>query len=252
MNLFLVKLRSRIRRPIRNLLAPRHFAASVAELEALMPKDVSPEKFWHLTRTYRGKGWFRDLSAFQVKAEYCEMVDFVARQQPRVILEIGTAKGGTLVAWSRIATELVISIDMFGGAGGGGYPKAKAKLFHQFAIDRPGVEIVLLRDDSHALETREHVKEILAGRTIDFLFIDGDHTYEGVRRDFEIWSVLVTPGGHVAFHDILHPPEVRDCEVDRLWAELKQQYPQYFEIVADPRQGWGGIGVLQTPTNSRP
>ena len=213
---------------------------------------MCPKKLWNLTREYRGKGWFRDLSAFQVESEYCQLVDFVARQKPRIILEIGTAKGGTLLAWSRIATELVISIDLFGGIGGGGYPKAKAKLFHQFAVDRAGVEIVLLRDDSHSLDTRERVKEILAGRTIDFLFIDGDHTYAGVSRDFEIWSGLVTAGGHVALHDILHPSEVLDREVDRLWAELKQKYPERVELVGDPREGWGGIGILQMPTPSRP
>jgi len=250
LNLLLVKLRSCIRRPIRNLLAPRHFAASIAEFQRLLPKDVCPEKLWDLTRTYRGKGWFRDLSAWQVKSEYCRLVEFAAQRHPRIILEIGTAKGGTLLAWSRIATELVISIDMFGGAGGGGYPKAKQKLFQQFAADRPGVEIVLLRQDSHSLETRDRARDLLAGRTVDFLFIDGDHTYAGVKRDFEIWSELVTPGGHVAFHDILHAPAGSECEVDRLWAELKQQYPQHFEFVEDPHQAWGGIGVLQTlPAN---
>jgi len=152
-----------------------------------------------------------------------------------------------LLAWSRIASELVISIDMFGGAGGGGYPRAKEKLFRQFVSDRPGVEMVLLRKDSHSLETRDHVRDLLGGRTIDFLFIDGDHTYAGVRRDFEIWSELLTPGGHVAFHDILHPVEVADCEVDRLWAELRQEYPEHFEFVEDPGQGWGGVGILRMP-----
>jgi cephalosporin hydroxylase len=245
LNLLLVKLRSRIRRPIRNLLAPRHFAASLAEFQRLLPADVCPEKLWDLTRNYRGRGWYRDLSAWQVKSEYCRLVEFVAQQRPRVILEIGTAKGGTLLAWSRIASELVVSIDIFGGAGGGGYPKAKAKLFHHFVIDRPNVEIVLLREDSHRLETRDQVRDILAGRTIDFLFIDGDHTYAGVKRDFEIWSELVTSGGYVAFHDILHPPEVHDREVDQLWAELRQNYPEHFELVEDPRQCSDGIGVLQ-------
>lgn len=250
MNLVLAKLRSRIRRPIRNFLAPRHFAASLAEFQRLLPDDVCPEKLWDLTRTYRGRGWYGDLSAFQVKSEYCRLVEFVARQRPCVILEIGTAKGGTLLAWSRIASKLIVSIDLFGGAGGGGYPKAKEKLFHHFVSDRPGVEIVLLRMDSHSLETREHLRKVLAGRTIDFLFIDGDHTYAGVRRDFEIWSELVTPGGHIAFHDILLPPEVRDCGVDRLWAELRQKYPEHFELVEDPRQVWVGIGVLQIPPST--
>jgi predicted O-methyltransferase YrrM len=36
---------------------------------------------------------------------------------------------------------------------------------------------------------------------IDLLFIDGDHTEEGVRRDWDLFAPHVRPGGHVAFHD---------------------------------------------------
>jgi hypothetical protein len=36
---------------------------------------------------------------------------------------------------------------------------------------------------------------------IDLLFIDGDHTEEAVRRDWDLFSPHVRPGGHVAFHD---------------------------------------------------
>jgi predicted O-methyltransferase YrrM len=38
-------------------------------------------------------------------------------------------------------------------------------------------------------------------RPIDFLFIDGDHSYEGCRMDVEAWLAFVKPGGWVAFHD---------------------------------------------------
>jgi predicted O-methyltransferase YrrM len=33
------------------------------------------------------------------------------------------------------------------------------------------------------------------------LFIDGDHSYDGARGDFDRWSAFVRPGGHVLFHD---------------------------------------------------
>jgi predicted O-methyltransferase YrrM len=36
---------------------------------------------------------------------------------------------------------------------------------------------------------------------LQFLFIDGDHSYEGAKRDFERWGALVEPGGHLLFHD---------------------------------------------------
>jgi predicted O-methyltransferase YrrM len=41
---------------------------------------------------------------------------------------------------------------------------------------------------------------------IDFLFIDGDHSYEGLRGDWEAWSPLIVPGGCVALHDSCSTP----------------------------------------------
>ena len=36
---------------------------------------------------------------------------------------------------------------------------------------------------------------------IDFLHIDGDHTYEGVKLDWELYSPKVRPGGYITVHD---------------------------------------------------
>ena len=81
------------------------------------------------------------------------------------------------------------------------------------------------------------------GEKLDFLFIDGDHTYEGVKKDFEMYSPLVRNGGIIAFHDICpHPPE-KKCEVSKFWNEIKQRY-KCVEIVEDWRQNWAGIGVI--------
>ena len=44
---------------------------------------------------------------------------------------------------------------------------------------------------------------------IDLLHIDGDHTYEGVKNDFELWESVVRPGGVILFHDIDSFDEVR-------------------------------------------
>jgi predicted O-methyltransferase YrrM len=45
----------------------------------------------------------------------------------------------------------------------------------------------------------------LAAR-VDFVFIDGDHTYEGLRGDWEAWSGLLAPGGIVCLHDSRSSP----------------------------------------------
>lgn len=58
---------------------------------------------------------------------------------------------------------------------------------------------------------------------VDMLFIDGDHSYNGVRRDFNNYSPLVVSGGFIIFDDYLdakHSPEVRKA-VDDLVKDLE-------------------------------
>ncbi len=38
-------------------------------------------------------------------------------------------------------------------------------------------------------------------KEIDFLFIDGDHSYEATLRDFLSWNKFIKTGGYIAFHD---------------------------------------------------
>jgi predicted O-methyltransferase YrrM len=38
-------------------------------------------------------------------------------------------------------------------------------------------------------------------RAPELVFVDGDHSYEGARADYERWRELVAPGGHLLFHD---------------------------------------------------
>jgi predicted O-methyltransferase YrrM len=41
----------------------------------------------------------------------------------------------------------------------------------------------------------------------DFVFIDGDHSYEGLREDWETWGPLLVAGGVVALHDTHSTPD---------------------------------------------
>ncbi len=60
-----------------------------------------------------------------------------------------------------------------------------------------------------AQAARAHVEKRLP--LVDFLFIDGDHTYEGLKADWEGWSPLVGPAGIIALHDS-HPAPWRKIE----------------------------------------
>jgi predicted O-methyltransferase YrrM len=41
----------------------------------------------------------------------------------------------------------------------------------------------------------------------DFVFVDGDHSWDGISTDWNAWSPLVAPGGVVALHDSRSTPE---------------------------------------------
>jgi predicted O-methyltransferase YrrM len=57
---------------------------------------------------------------------------------------------------------------------------------------------------AHRIESHVAYSHELADRIagpIGLLWIDGDHSYDAVRRDFDDWFPLLAPGGWLAFHD---------------------------------------------------
>jgi predicted O-methyltransferase YrrM len=73
-------------------------------------------------------------------------------------------------------------------------------------------EVIARREISGANHGRVHwmrTKSVDAAREYagsgrppcDFVFIDGDHSYDGLRADWESWISLVAPDGIIALHD---------------------------------------------------
>ncbi|MFZ5907171.1 MAG: class I SAM-dependent methyltransferase [Nitrospirota bacterium] len=185
--------------------------------------------------------------AIQKITEFSPLISLLKKRKLRTIVEIGTAGGGTLYAWCRIAQPdaLLVSIDLPGGPFGGGYPRSDIKKFRRYK--KKAQRMYLLREDSHKTATQEKVKKILRDRSIDLLFLDGDHRYSGVKKDFRMYSPLVKKGGLVVLHDILFHPRVRACRVDRFWNEMKCCFRRREFIDREDDRGWGqwgGIGVL--------
>ena len=124
----------------------------------------------------------------QDESELWEFCQKLANLSPQKGLEIGNAHGGTTLFWQAISPE-VFSLDI-------------APLEGHIPEDYfPNVEFII--GDSHAQETRDMVAK---RGPYDFLFIDGDHSTDGVRLDYEMYSPLVRVGGLVGFHDYNHNP----------------------------------------------
>ena len=179
--------------------------------------------------------------ALQKPDELQRLVEFLDGRELRTVLEIGTCHGGTLWLWCQLAHPFaqIVSVDLPDGPYGGGYPVEAVPQLLSYAKDRQWIQ--LFQGDSHADRMLKAVKRYLAGKKLDLLFIDGDHTYEGVKRDWEMYSPLVRGGGVVVFHDIVEHDDP-GCQVDRLWSELKQTHRH--EEFCSPDRGWAGIGVI--------
>jgi hypothetical protein len=84
------------------------------------------------------------------------------------------------------------------------------------------------------------VKKILGKKKFDFALIDWDHTYEGVKWDYELYKWFIN--WPIAFHDIAHHNQL-DVWVERFWNELKGKKT---EIIKDRSQWRAWIWILDT------
>lgn len=173
------------------------------------------------------------MGAIQKPAELATLLELLAAADVKVMVEVGSYAGGTLYAWQHICPD-VITVDL---PGTGTYAAT--------GMEKQLHSSTAVFGDSHDPLTLETLKSVLPG-PVDFLFIDGDHSYEGVKLDYQMYGPLVRPGGLIAFHDIVDHPDQPDIQVSRLWAELKTDDS---EEIIDAGAPWGGIGVLHVSGN---
>lgn len=179
----------------------------------------------------------------QIKAEILSLARFLKQMDLRNMLEIGTESGGTFYLWCRLIAGVKISLDWPQGFSGSGRNRDESVLAARNQRMRSWAPNVhLISENSHAPGAREKVAEVLAGQSIDFLFLDGDHSYEGVKQDFETYRAFVRKDGWIVFHDINDSEyhRARGCEVARLWTEIEGQKREF-----NAGLEWGGIGLLQ-------
>jgi predicted O-methyltransferase YrrM len=181
----------------------------------------------------------------QSSGEIRSFLTLLEADPPGAVLEIGTARGGTLFLLAQVAREdaLLVSIDVPGGDYAfGGRPEYKRRSRLYRALGRDRQRIAYIAGDSHREETLTEARTVLGGEPLDLLFIDGDHTRKGVELDYRMYSPLVRSGGLVAFHDIVPGPPEAVGGVPSFWREIRTS--EAIEIVEDWEQRAFGIGVL--------
>ena len=147
------------------------------------------------------------------------------------ILEIGSYDGGSSYGLHKICNKL------------NGITFLQTPLLTKFLSENLDVSNIIA--DSHNVETINWIRE--KNIRFDFMFIDGDHTYEGVKQDYLDYKEFLKSGGYIAFHDVLDNTHHRNqnCHVGKFWNEIKQEYPHWEFIENNSDNDWGGIGVIQ-------
>jgi predicted O-methyltransferase YrrM len=177
-----------------------------------------------------------EIAPAQVPHELARFAELARMTQPRRVLEIGTGKGGTLytLAWASASGATILSLDLTL------YPAERRLLYKAFVPER---RVDVWEADSHLEKTRDRVAAHFHDEPLDLVFIDGDHTYESVRRDYELYAPLVRENGMVAFHDIVPGPYEAVGDAPRFWSEVRPALTAVVELVESWDQGGCGIGV---------
>jgi predicted O-methyltransferase YrrM len=184
----------------------------------------------------------------QKKNEWIEFIKYITKYgEIKYTLEIGCYDGGTTIFLSNF-TKNLITIDQ---------PEtARFDTFkYNIGTDKYGTDLLnektnftYVPGNSHSQNTLNNIKSLLNENKLDLLFIDGDHSYNGVKEDFIMYSPLVKKGGIIAFHDVHRSSfhESHGCYVHNFWDELCQENYDYtlFYDGEGENNVWGGIGTI--------
>lgn len=138
---------------------------------------------------------------YQIREEFLTLCRYLDSFKPENILEIGCL-GPSFNVFCQLCSGVKVGVDQNDNSQNMRDPQAR--FVHGRSADVFGRVCAICSN-------------------FDFIFIDGDHTYEGVRRDFELYKILLSRRGFVAFHDIdpNHHYRGQDGgEVHRFWGEL--------------------------------
>jgi len=182
-----------------------------------------------------------NLTLQQIPEEYFELLQIFKNSNIKTYLELGVANGGSF---------FVNSI----------FLQNTAEQLH--CVDN------LAYKDTHVKQTKEKIeskvnklKELFPEKefkffnsttdeffaqnkkTYDCIFIDADHSYEGVKKDFENALEVLNENGILIFHDIANA-EVGVC---KLWNEIKDNFKDSKEFKYSAVEWYNcGIGVIYT------
>jgi len=164
---------------------------------------------------------FEQPKRLSIQSQWNEHVPFamtvIEALQPRLVVELGTQFGVSHCAWCQAAAALetgsrCYAVDTWAGDPHTGF--YGTEVYDDLVAHHHEYESfsTLLR------MTFDEALNQFSDGSIDLLHIDGLHTYEAVRHDFEAWLPKMSKAGVVLFHDTIEVE--KEFGVYRLWDEI--------------------------------
>lgn len=158
--------------------------------------------------------------------------------KPAVFVELGTHTGNSYFTFCQAVRNANLNskcyaVDTWAGDEHAGYygDEVYQKVNHHNELNYARFSRLMRMTFDEALD-------YFSDGSIELLHIDGLHTYEAVRHDFDSWRPKLASNAIVLLHDI--NVRERNFGVWRLWEELREEYPNNMEFTHSH-----GLGVLQ-------
>jgi len=189
---------------------------------------------------FRHPAWLAPAPRLILDSGWLQHIPFgmylVEALHPRVLVELGTHSGCSYSAFCQAIKDRKLSTQAYavdnwkGDPNTGFYGPEILDDFRRFHDSRYAAFSSLMQTTFDEASTR------FADDSIDLLHIDGYHSYDAVRHDFETWRPKLSRRGVVLIHDT----QVRSegFGVWPFWEELRERHPS-FELIHG-----NGLGVL--------
>jgi len=179
--------------------------AEIGKIKAVVPERLESPKFW---------------------VEHIPFAFYLlTKLKPSVIVELGVHSGNSFFAFCQAVKENSLSTKCYGidtwlgdKHSGHYYADVYESVVKHQQENYPHSGILIKKTFNEALNN-------FKDGSIDLLHIDGLHTYEGVRDDFQNWLPKLSTKGVVLFHDT--QIKMKDFGVWKFWSEVSKKYPSF-------------------------
>jgi predicted O-methyltransferase YrrM len=172
-------------------------------------RDVSFIEAYKLTTSMGTMQYVEEMEWFLDKC-----LDYLGKV--KTVLEIGSLQGGSLALLNRVMTgtpdDLLISVSVNGNRG-----VVNESLVNELVAPS---RVVCFDLPSQHPDTINKVEELLGIRSVDVIFIDADHSFEGSYGDYKSYVDFCKPKAIVGFHDIYW----EQGGVGKTFGKLKRSY----------------------------